>query len=518
MIFMVAQSIEATAETGSKTQLKEFIGSGATQIIARNAAMLRVLENIEARSIEEDRGGKTGPWARNLVTFAKLLGEEILGPLLDPKVCEIMLNPNGDLYVEELGNPASLENPVGFIRPGRGEAIIRSVAGLLDKVVTSADPLIEGKLPLDGSRFAGQLPPNVDGPTFSIRKRAVMVFTLDDYIRQGVMTERQALPALPSSADYAALDDVPPWNPDEMLPPKKIAEIEERKRREQQYAPGDFELMDDLFFSTESVQLTEKEKRALLHTRAWQSGRIIREAPVVNPDGAVEFIYGAEMPSIVCSVMQVTDLEFQPGERINDPNGVFLGDSTRWRVQAAISGGDIEHLIVKPMDVGLDTSMIVTTNRRTYHLRLRSHRTEFMPRVRFTYPDEAELKWDAIRTAKAEERERETIPETNEYLGDLDFGYSIQGNAPWKPIRVYNDSVKTIIEMPAAMKQTEAPTLLVVRKEGRLFKKQEQVIVNYRVQNGRYIVDTIFDKAVMIVGVGGNQTRVTITKSRKVGK
>lgn len=269
-------------------------------------------------------------------------------------------------------------------------------------------------------------------------------------------------------------------------------------------------LYEDLYFSPESVQLTAKEKTAIAVAHAWQRGEIMTANPVAGPDGAIEFLFGAERPSVVCAVMQITDIELQAGESVT---GVNLGDAVRWQIQPAVSGGDVTHILVRPRQVGLDTSMVVTTDRRTYHIRLKSHRTEYMPRVRFNYVEDAVAKWEALRTKGAEKRERDTIPETNEYLGDLDFNYSVKGKAPWKPVRVYSDGVKTILEMPSRMRQTEAPTLLVVRREGRLFRKSEQVMVNYRVQNGRYIVDAVFDRAVLIAGVGGNQEKVTIART-----
>ncbi|HHF7386116.1 TPA: P-type conjugative transfer protein TrbG, partial [Legionella bozemanae] len=163
--------------------------------------------------------------------------------------------------------------------------------------------------------------------------------------------------------------------------------------------------------------------------------------------------------------------------------------------------------------VGLDTSLVVTTDRRTYHLRLRSSRKQFMPYVSFIYPEDAQAKWDAIRVKETIERHNNTIPLTGEYLGNLNFNYCITGNTRWKPTRVFNDGVKTIIEMPQAMQQTQAPTLLVLRHGG-LFKKAETVMVNYRVQNNRFIVDTVFDKAILIAGVGRNQEKITITRRK----
>ncbi len=204
--------------------------------------------------------------------------------------------------------------------------------------------------------------------------------------------------------------------------------------------------------------------------------------------------------------MQITDIELQQGEKVVSIN---LGDTVRWVVQPAVSAGDTTHIIVRPREIGLDTSMVVTTDKRTYHMRLRSHRTDYMPRVRFAYIEDALNKWENIKTAAIAKRSAGTIPETNEYLGDLDFAYAVKGKARWKPVRVYNDAVKTIIEMPRAMAATEAPTLMIARKQGRILKKQELTIVNYRVQGSRYI---------MIVGVGGDQERVTITRKPKAGK
>jgi type IV secretion system protein VirB9 len=274
-------------------------------------------------------------------------------------------------------------------------------------------------------------------------------------------------------------------------------------------------LLEDLYFSGESVQLSAKEMNALAIAREWQKGEAMTENPIVGRDGAIEFLFGAEQPSVVCAVMQITDIELQQGESVTSVN---LGDSARWQVQPAVSAGDVTHILVRPRQVGLETSMVITTDRRTYHIRLRSHRNEYMPRVKFFYIEDAVDKWATLTAQAKRKREEATIPETGEYLGDLDFNYSIKGKASWKPTRVFNDGVKTVLEMPKTLHQKEAPTLLVVRRHGRVFRKSEQVMVNYRVQNRRYIVDAVFDQAVLIVGVGGTQEQVTITRTPKKEK
>lgn len=276
-------------------------------------------------------------------------------------------------------------------------------------------------------------------------------------------------------------------------------------------APGDNPA--DAYFSKRNPKLTPQERAAVAIAQKWKAGAATGMKPVAGPAGSVRFIFGAQQINIVCAVLQVCDVELQTGEQVNNLN---VGDP-RFTVEPALSGAgatEVQHLIIKPLDVGLLTTLIVTTSRRTYHLNLRSHRTEFMPRVSFTYPEDATAKWDAIRTREVREKQEQTLPQTKEYLGDLNFKYDLSGSAPWKPTRVYNDGVKTIIQMPAAMAQTEAPTLLVVRKEGSLFSDDETVMVNYRVQGDRYIVDTVFDKAVLIAGVGRGQDRVTITRGK----
>ena len=271
-----------------------------------------------------------------------------------------------------------------------------------------------------------------------------------------------------------------------------------------------------LYFSNPELKLNSQEREALAIVKKWKAGHSTQGVkPVAGADGTVRYLYGATQPSIVCAVLQVCDVELQPGEQVN---GIHLGDVARWTVEPAVTGtggNEVQHLIIKPMDTGLETSLIVTTDRRTYHLRLRSHRSEFMPRVAFIYAQDAMAKWDEIKKADARNYSQNTLPGTGEYLGALNFDYTIDGgSAAWKPVRVYNDGVKTIIQMPSTLSQAEAPILLVVRKDGGLFTDEESVQVNYRLQGNRYIVDSIFDKAILVAGVGSSQDRITIKKGK----
>jgi type IV secretion system protein TrbG len=77
---------------------------------------------------------------------------------------------------------------------------------------------------------------------------------------------------------------------------------------------------------------------------------------------------------------------------------------------------------------------------------------------------------------------------------------------------VYNDGLQTVIEMPFAMKQTEAPTLLIIRAEGGVFTSDDLLQVNFHADGTKYIVDMVFDVADLIVGVGSNQQKVRIRR------
>lgn len=118
------------------------------------------------------------------------MGEAIAGWLADPAIIEIMLNPDGRLWVDRLGT--------GIADTGRclsaedGDRIVRLVAHHVGAEVHVRAPRVSAELPDGGERFEGLLPPVVAAPTFAIRKPAAAIFTLDDYVAAGIMSDRQA--------------------------------------------------------------------------------------------------------------------------------------------------------------------------------------------------------------------------------------------------------------------------------------------------------------------------------------
>lgn len=219
-------------------------------------------------------------------------------------------------------------------------------------------------------------------------------------------------------------------------------------------------------------------------------------------DGKVIFLFGEVQPSIVCSPLEVCDIELQPGEVVRD---VLVGDTVRWKVEPATSGavgGQAIHLIVKPSEPGLVTSMVVTTSRRTYHIQLKSSATQYMARVGFEYSEDVSSKLADINARLA----TEAIPGAGVPAEQLNFAYSVSGSASWRPTRVYSDGLKTYIQFPSSLAGQDAPVLFV--ESG-----GKDRIVNYRLKGDMMVVDYQIDTAILVSGVGfWHQDKVTIRR------
>ena len=230
----------------------------------------------------------------------------------------------------------------------------------------------------------------------------------------------------------------------------------------------------------------------------WQKGNGVVTR---GPDGKVIFLFGEVQPSVVCSPLQVCDIELEPGEIVRD---VLVGDTVRWKVEPATSGlpgAQAVHLIVKPAEAGLTTSMVVTTSKRTYHIELKSHDTRYMARVGFEYPEDVEARFAEINARV----EASIMPGPGVPADQLDFGYRMTGAAGWKPTRIYSDGLKTYIQFPRSLSGQDAPVLFVT-------SGGENRIVNYRLNGTMMVVDFYIDQAILVSGVGGKQQKITIRR------
>jgi type IV secretion system protein VirB11 len=129
------------------------------------------------------------PHSRLVRKLQEALGERLCVAIDDPAVVEIMLNPDGRVFIERLGQGIA---PAGELWAAAAETVIGSVAHALRTETGDQRPIISGELPIGGHRFEGLLPPVVSAPTFTIRRRALRSISLAAYVADDVMTEAQA--------------------------------------------------------------------------------------------------------------------------------------------------------------------------------------------------------------------------------------------------------------------------------------------------------------------------------------
>lgn len=205
-------------------------------------------------------------------------------------------------------------------------------------------------------------------------------------------------------------------------------------------------------------------------------------------DGTIYQVYTA--PGLV------TDIALQPGETLV---AVASGDTARWVIGDTTSGsgdGKQTHVLVKPVSTGLLTNLVITTDRRAYHLRLASTPATALSSLRWTYPQDELL---AVRR-KAEAAQAAAPVATGLAIEQLHFNYAISGDRPpWRPLRVFDDGTRTYVEFPASLANGDAPPLFVVGPDGAV------ELVNYRLRDRFYVVDQIFDAAELRLGLKKQQ-------------
>ena len=151
------------------------------------------------------------------------------------------------------------------------------------------------------------------------------------------------------------------------------------------------------------------------------------------------------------------------------------------------------HILVKPIAPNLSTNLVIATDKRAYHLEMRSFRETYMAAISWTYPQDqlAKRRTDAMRASEA--AEFVVAPSINP--DRLQFRYEIEGDRPhWRPVRAFDDGEQVFIQFPEAIAQGEAPPLFVLSREG----KPE--LVNYRMRGNYYVVDRLFSAAELRLG------------------
>ena len=206
---------------------------------------------------------------------------------------------------------------------------------------------------------------------------------------------------------------------------------------------------------------------------------------------------------LVASPQRVSDVALEPGETLVS---VAAGDTARWSVGDTTSGaGELQrtHIMVKPQAAGLRTNLVITTDRRVYHLMLESVTASSMVAVRWSYPSDSVV---AIRRPEGAQPSPGRAARTDDPTA-FDFDYVIRGDKPaWRPRRAFDDGRQTFIELPRDLDRGAAPPFFIVGTDGRA------ELVNYRVSGHYYVVDRLFEVGELRLGEN-RQVKVRICKA-----
>jgi len=199
---------------------------------------------------------------------------------------------------------------------------------------------------------------------------------------------------------------------------------------------------------------------------------------------------------VITAPERVTDIALQPGEALV---AVASGDTARWVIGDTISGSGPErrtHVLVKPFSAGLSTNLVITTDRRTYHIALSSLARTAMAALSWSYPQDELIAWKrAAAVADAVAPVAAAIE-----LDRLRFNYRVSGDQPaWRPLRAFDDGRQTFIEFPASLGVGEAPPIFLLDAKG------EAQLVNYRLRGRFYVIDRLFDVAELRLGAKPQQ-------------
>ncbi|HVH78658.1 MAG TPA: P-type conjugative transfer protein TrbG, partial [Stellaceae bacterium] len=245
------------------------------------------------------------------------------------------------------------------------------------------------------------------------------------------------------------------------------------------------------------------------HTRVEEANGAARVQPTragyINAIQVYPFSDGA-LYQVYAAPGEITDIALEAGEQLVGSGPVAAGDTVRWIIGDTESGSGATkrlHILVKPTRPDLVTNLIINTDRRTYHLELRSDEKTYMASVSWAYPGDqliALRRQDATATAA-------TPVASGVDLNAINFRYRIEGdNPPWRPLRAFDDGRQVFIEFPRGISQGELPPLWVIGPEG------GAQLVNYRVQGNHMIVDRLFAAAELRLG-GEHQQKVRIVRT-----
>ena len=241
-------------------------------------------------------------------------------------------------------------------------------------------------------------------------------------------------------------------------------------------------------------------------TREYHASGVAR---TVLQGNFVTFPFGHAQPTLTCTVLRACVIELEPGEIVLSR---ISGDTERWEIAPAPAGPDGRTLliVVKPRDCDITTNVVLATDRRLYDLTLDSppckgHSTNpqqsYARHVRFYYPDATLARWALPATPSPARVGADVL--------SLNFGYRVKKDRqfPWAPAQVFDDGAHVYLKLPAQARHAAAPVLFVLQSDG------SRILINYSVVGGdTYVTDRLFDRAVLVAGVDGQERRVRIER------
>lgn len=289
---------------------------------------------------------------------------------------------------------------------------------------------------------------------------------------------------------------------------------------------GQVAIIYDVMANAARLNYTDKfdvGNDAVNESLKWQNGNSPR--PILKRDGVVRFPYGEYQPIVICQPLNLCDIELQAGEEVE---GIVIGDSLRWNegdkgipiVYSGIGSGLTPHLVLKASQDGLDTTLLATTSKRTYMIRLKSRNNGYVARSGFYYPDELIMKFNTNKEKlKAANIDTGVSTTTNPdikmplvNLSKVNYNYTISGdNYSWKPTHVFDDGISVYIQMPDGINSRSLPGLCVL-PDG-VSKKYKCEIVNFRYNNHFYIVDKLFNQAILMNGFDDTEQTIEIDRN-----
>ena len=232
--------------------------------------------------------------------------------------------------------------------------------------------------------------------------------------------------------------------------------------------------------------------------------------PFVGEQGYVIYPYGEVVPIITCRPLRMTDIALEPGESIM---GIHAGDTVRWQFspsQSMKNGLAVSHIVVKPLQPGISTNVLIHTDKRTYNLDFTStDGSNYLRGVAFSYQMD-DLTAIFVNGTQNAQHKKVLEDEIQSGMNDVDLDglytqYVIENKSKvdWSPNAVFDDGNKTYLRMPVRFSETPAFYIVVDKKA---------TLTNYRVKGRYYIVDRLFDKAYLRIGA----RTVTIKRREKL--